>query len=119
MPVFYALDKATIGLNEKPHSQRHSLNDSLTGLLGHPAQDPVESRSRWSWNLASLLWPWKRKARMKISTMVIPLLVLAAPAFAQEMPLPYAQGNVNRFLEANKANKRPSVVLYNFNLESG
>ena len=56
---------------------------------------------------------------MKISTMVIPLLVLAAPAFAQEMTLPYAQGNVNRFLEANKANKRPSVVLYNFNLESG
>jgi hypothetical protein len=87
--------------------------------LVHPAKNPVESKSRWSWNLASLLWPWKRKARMKISTMVIPLLVLAAPAFAQEMTLPYAQGNVNRFLEANKANKLPSVVLYNFNLESG
>ncbi len=56
---------------------------------------------------------------MKISTMAIPLLLLAAPAFAQEMTLPYAQGNVNRFLEANKANKLPSVVLYNFNLESG
>ncbi len=56
---------------------------------------------------------------MKLSTMATGLLLLAAPAFAQEMPLPYAQGNVNRFLEANKANKRPSVVLYNFNLESG
>ena len=40
---------------------------------------------------------------MKLSTMAIPLLLLAAPAFAQEMTLPYAQGNVNRFLEANKA----------------
>ena len=56
---------------------------------------------------------------MKISTMATGLLLLAAPAFAQEVTLPYAQGNVNRFLEANKANKLPSVVLYNFNLESG
>ena len=53
------------------------------------------------------------------SMMATGLLLLVAPAFAQEMPLPYAQGNVNRFLEANKAKKLPSVVLYNFNLESG
>ena len=56
---------------------------------------------------------------MKLSTMAIPLLLLAAPALAQEISLPYAEGNVNRFLEANKANKLPSVVLYNFNLKSG
>ena len=56
---------------------------------------------------------------MKLSTMAIPMLLLVAPAFAQDLPLPYAQGNVNRCLEANKANKLPSVVLYNFNLESG
>ena len=56
---------------------------------------------------------------MKLSTMATGLLLLAAPALSQDMPLPYAQGNVNRFLEANKANKLPSVVLYNFNLESG
>ena len=56
---------------------------------------------------------------MKNILSLLSLLLLAAPAFAQDMPLPYAQGNVNRFLEANKANKLPSVVLYNFNLESG
>ena len=56
---------------------------------------------------------------MKLSTMAVPLFLLAVPAFAQEVPLPYAEGNVNRFLEANKAQKLPSVVLYNFNLKSG
>jgi hypothetical protein len=67
---------------------------------------------------SGLLWLWKRDTRMKLSTMAIPLLLLAAPAFAQDLSLPYAQGNVNRFLETNKANKLPSVVLYNFNLKS-
>ena len=61
----------------------------------------------------------KMTKNMKNILSLLPLLLLAAPAFAQDMPLPYAQGNVNRFLEANKANKLPSVVLYNFNLESG
>ena len=61
----------------------------------------------------------KMTKNMKNILSLLPLLLLAAPAFAQDMPLPYAQGNVNRFLEANKANKLPSVVLYNFNLKSG
>jgi len=61
----------------------------------------------------------KMTKNMKNILSLLTLLLLAAPAFAQDMPLPYAQGNVNRFLEANKANKLPSVVLYNFNLESG
>ena len=61
----------------------------------------------------------KMTKNMKNILSLFPLLLLAAPAFAQDLPLPYAQGNVNRFLEANKANKLPSVVLYNFNLESG
>ena len=61
----------------------------------------------------------KMTKNMKNILSLLSLLLLAAPAFAQDMPLPYAQGNVNRFLEANKANKLPSVVLYNFNLESG
>ena len=56
---------------------------------------------------------------MNFAPMAMPLLLLTAPAFAQDIPLPYAKGNVTRFLEANKAKKLPSVVLYNFNLESG
>jgi hypothetical protein len=61
----------------------------------------------------------KMKRNTKNILSLLPLLLLAAPALAQNMPLPYAVGNVDRFLEANKANKLPSVVLYNFNLKSG
>lgn len=56
---------------------------------------------------------------MKPTMLASALLLFAATALAQEPTLPYAVGNVKDFLETNKANNTPSVVLYNFNLESG
>lgn len=56
---------------------------------------------------------------MKPTTLAGVLLLFTANAFAQESSLPYAIGNVKDFLETNRANGTPSVVLYNFNLESG
>ena len=56
---------------------------------------------------------------MKPAMLASALLLFAAAALAQESTLPYAIGNVEDFLETNKANGTPSVVLYNFNLESG
>ncbi len=32
---------------------------------------------------------------------------------------PYSEGSVDRFLEQARSNKRPSVVLFNFNFETG
>ena len=56
---------------------------------------------------------------MKLPLIAIPLMLLAMPANAQEPTLPYATGSVQEFLKKNKARKSPSVVLYNFDLESG
>jgi hypothetical protein len=56
---------------------------------------------------------------MKPTMLAGALLLFTATALAQEPTLPYAIGNVEDFLETNKANGIPSVVLYNFNLESG
>ena len=56
---------------------------------------------------------------MKSTMLAGALLLFTATAFTQEPTLPYAIGNVKTFLETNKANSTPSVVLYNFNLESG
>lgn len=56
---------------------------------------------------------------MKPTLLAGALLLFTATALAQEPTLPYAIGNVEDFLERNKANGTPSVVLYNFNLESG
>jgi hypothetical protein len=56
---------------------------------------------------------------VKFHLVVISLVFLAAPATAQDAPLPYATGTVTEFLQANKASSLPSIVLYNFNLESG
>ena len=56
---------------------------------------------------------------MKPTMLAGALLLFTATTLAQESTLPYAIGNVEDFLETNKANGTPSVVLYNFNLESG
>ena len=56
---------------------------------------------------------------MKPTMLAGALLLFTVTAFAQKPTLPYAIGNVKDFLETNKANSTPSVVLYNFNLESG
>lgn len=56
---------------------------------------------------------------MKLITLVIPLIFLALPLMAQEPELPYSTESVQQFLDKNRAEKTPSVVLYNFDLESG
>ena len=56
---------------------------------------------------------------MKFAVLTSALLLLTTTAIAQRPTLPYAIGNVEDFLETNKATNTPSVVLYNFNLESG
>lgn len=48
--------------------------------------------------------------------LAIPLLVVRA----QEPAAPcYSEGNADTFLAEARANKRPAIVLYNFNKESG
>ena len=56
---------------------------------------------------------------MKLLALVIPFVFLALPLMAQEPVLPYSTESVQQFLAKNRAAKIPSVVLYNFNLESG
>jgi hypothetical protein len=56
---------------------------------------------------------------MKPTMLAVVLLLFTATALAQGPTLPYTIGNVEDFLKTNKANGTPSVVLYNFNLESG
>jgi hypothetical protein len=56
---------------------------------------------------------------MKPTMLASALLLFAATALAQGPTLPYATNSVADFLETNKANNTPSVVLYNFDLESG
>lgn len=56
---------------------------------------------------------------MKLPLIAIPVIFMAMPALAQKPSLPYATGSVQKFLAENKANNLPSVVLYNFNLDSG
>ena len=56
---------------------------------------------------------------MKPTMLASALLLFAATALAQGPTLPYTIGSVEDFLETNKVNGTPSVVLYNFNLESG
>ena len=56
---------------------------------------------------------------MKRFLIALALISLALPVAAQEAKLPYDTGSVEAFLKKNKAAKKPSVVLYNFDLESG
>ncbi|MBT4692211.1 MAG: hypothetical protein HOB73_02585 [Planctomycetaceae bacterium] len=56
---------------------------------------------------------------MKPTILTSALLLFTVAAFAEQPPLPYATGGVIDFLKTNKSNGTPSVVLYNFNLESG
>ncbi len=56
---------------------------------------------------------------MKRFLIALALISLALPVAAQEAKLPYDTGSVEGFLKKNKAAKKPSVVLYNFDLESG
>ena len=56
---------------------------------------------------------------MKRLLLAIALVSMAVPATAQEAKLPYDTGSVEEFLKKNRAAKKPSVVLYNFDLESG
>lgn len=56
---------------------------------------------------------------MKRILIAIALASMTLPATAQEAKLPYDTGSVEDFLKKNKAAKKPSVVLYNFDLESG
>ena len=56
---------------------------------------------------------------MKRFLIALALISLALPVAAQEAKLPYDTGSVEEFLKKNKAAKKPSVVLYNFDLESG
>lgn len=37
----------------------------------------------------------------------------------EEQPKPYAEGEVDAFLQRARAKGRPAIVLFNFNLESG
>ena len=56
---------------------------------------------------------------MKFAAFVIPLIFLALPGLAQQPDLPYSTESVQQFLDKNRAEKTPSIVLYNFDLESG
>ena len=56
---------------------------------------------------------------MKLTLLAVTLMLVTATVLAQEPTLPYAVGNVEDFLETNQTSGRPSLVLYNFNLESG
>jgi hypothetical protein len=56
---------------------------------------------------------------MKRILIALALVSMALPGTAQEAKLPYDTGSVEDFLKKNKAAKKPSVVLYNFDLESG
>ena len=56
---------------------------------------------------------------MKRFLIALALVAMALPAAAQKAELPYDTGGVEEFLKKNKAAKKPSVVLYNFDLESG
>ena len=56
---------------------------------------------------------------MKPFPLLIFLISWSPLLVAQEVPLPYATGSVDAFLKNNVAHQKPSIVLYNFNLESG
>ena len=56
---------------------------------------------------------------MKTLLILFSFFFLVAGAAGQEFDLPYAQGNVKEFLKECRNNDQPSIVLYNFNLESG
>ncbi len=56
---------------------------------------------------------------MKLLALVIPFVFLALPLMAQEPVLPYSTESVQQFLAKNRAEKTPSIVLYNFDIESG
>ena len=56
---------------------------------------------------------------MKFPVITLAVIFLAPPLPAQEPVLPYATGEVQEFLEKNRAEKMPSIVLYNFDLDSG
>ncbi len=56
---------------------------------------------------------------MKLLALVIPFVFLALPLMAQDADLPSPAEGVQPVLAKNRAEKTPSIVLYNFNLESG
>ncbi len=56
---------------------------------------------------------------MKQLILFVSLGLLTIPSLGQDVFLPYAQGDVESFLSQNRIAQQPSVVLYNFDLESG
>ena len=56
---------------------------------------------------------------MKQLILIVSLGMLTGPLLGQDVFLPYAQGDVESFLAQNRMAQQPSVVLYNFDLESG
>ena len=54
---------------------------------------------------------------MRSMTPAAAFFTLASLLGAQQQP--YSEGNVDAFLDAARSNKRPAVVLFNFNLDTG
>lgn len=55
---------------------------------------------------------------MRFSAPAAAFFTLASFLGAQQQQ-PYSEGNVDAFLDAARSNKRPAVVLFNFNLDTG
>lgn len=55
---------------------------------------------------------------MRFSAPAAAFFTLASFVGAQQQQ-PYSEGNVDAFLDAARSNKRPAVVLFNFNLDTG
>lgn len=57
---------------------------------------------------------------MNLKTSALILFATPGLLLAQDAaPKPYQEGHVHAFLEQARANERPAVVLFNFNLDSG
>ena len=56
---------------------------------------------------------------MRFSTSAAALFTLASFLGAQQQQQPYSEGDVGVFLEGARSNKRPAVVLFNFDHDTG
>ena len=57
---------------------------------------------------------------MMLKDLAFTFLALPALLSGQDVsPKPYQEGDVDGFLQRARANERPAVVLFNFNLDSG
>ena len=57
---------------------------------------------------------------MMLKDLAFTFLALPALLSGQDAsPKPYQEGDVDGFLQRARANERPAVVLFNFNLDSG